>query len=130
MSIRTLDTSELTGDSAGASEASNAAAAGASDRGRYYRTDSRVSGVRAATLPGSLRVHHVAHDAFEGAATLVYDVDRRDHILTKVEAVPGVREVRRNLRMGYPANQGARARPLGNCNRHCTSYVTDKATSR
>ena len=54
---------------------------------------------------GYLVHHHVAslcvqswggrqsHDVFSGTATLVYDEDRRDHVLTKVEAVPGVREV-------------------------------------
>ena len=63
-------------------------------RGRYYRTDSRITGVRSgAHLPTSLRVHHVSHEEFGGVATLEYDEERRDHVLTKVEAVPGVREV-------------------------------------
>ena len=59
---------------------------------RCYRTDSRVAGVRVDDLPHSLRVRHVAHEDFSGSATLEYDEERRDHCLTKVEAIPGLRE--------------------------------------
>lgn len=59
---------------------------------RYYRTDSRISGVRT-QLPQSVRVEHIPHDEFSGIATLEYDNQRRDHVLKKVETVPGIREV-------------------------------------
>ena len=62
------------------------------ERHRYYRTDSRITGVRT-ELPPCVRVEHVSHAEFSGEAVLDYDVERRDYVLTKVEAVPGIREV-------------------------------------
>lgn len=58
---------------------------------RLYHTNSRIAGVRT-ELPRSVRVEHVPHEEFSGSATLRFDTDRRDHVLTKVEAVPGIRE--------------------------------------
>ncbi len=63
---------------------------------RQYRTDSAVTGVKV-PLPPCVRVEHVAHDVWatreSQAATLEYDEERRDYLLTKLEAVPGIREV-------------------------------------
>lgn len=59
---------------------------------RYYRTDSRISGVRT-LLPQGVRVEHVSHEEFSGVATLTFDNERRDHVLKKVETIPGIREV-------------------------------------
>jgi outer membrane receptor for monomeric catechols len=75
-----------------AAQATNLETATNVETTRYYRTDSRISGVRA-RLPQSVRVEHVSHDQFDGVATLEFDADRRDYILKKVETVPGIREV-------------------------------------
>jgi hypothetical protein len=58
---------------------------------RYYRTDSRIAGVRANT-PSNLRVEHLPHEEFSAPAVILYDEERKDHVLVKVEAVPGIRE--------------------------------------
>lgn len=58
---------------------------------RMYHTNSRIAGVRT-ELPRSVRVEHKSHDEFGGTATLEYNEERKDHVLTKVEAVPGLRE--------------------------------------
>ena len=58
---------------------------------RMYHTNSRIAGVHSG-LPRSTRVEHAPHEEFSGTATLRDDPERRDHVLTKVEAIPGLRE--------------------------------------